>query len=69
MKLHNKYRTHTVTCGLYYKHMTIVNGNSSIISEQNFLLIDDTRGVIYDCGLFIIQATGGKNWWLIYFFC
>jgi hypothetical protein len=23
-------------CGLYYKHMTIVNDDSSIISEQSF---------------------------------
>ncbi len=45
-------------CGLYYKHMTIVNDNSSIISEQNFQLIDDARGVIYDRRMFIKQATG-----------
>jgi hypothetical protein len=23
-------------CGLYYKHMTIVNDDSSIVSEQSF---------------------------------
>jgi hypothetical protein len=44
--------------GLYYKHMTIVNDDSSIISEQSFQLIDDPRGIIYDCHMFIIQATG-----------
>jgi hypothetical protein len=45
-------------CGLYYKHRTIVNDDSSIVSEQSFLLIDDARGVIYDRHMFIIQATG-----------
>ncbi len=47
----------TKICGLYYKHMTIVNDDSSIISEQSFQLIDDARGVIYDRRMFIIQAT------------
>ncbi len=40
--------------------MTIVNDDSSIISEQSFKLIDDPRGVIYNCGMFILQATGGS---------
>jgi hypothetical protein len=44
--------------GLYYKHMTIVNDDSSVVSEQSFQLIDDARGVIYDRHMFIIQATG-----------
>ncbi len=44
-------------CGLYYKHMTIQNDDSSIVSEQSFKLIDDARGVIYDRSMFIIQAT------------
>ncbi len=47
-----------VTCGLFYKHMMIVNDDYSIISEQNFQLIDDARGAIYDRRMFIIQATG-----------
>ncbi len=38
--------------------MMIVNDDSSVISEQSFKLIDDARGVIYDCPIFIIQATG-----------
>jgi len=46
-----------ITCGLYYKHVTIVNDDSSVISEQSFQLIDDARGVIYNCRTFIIQAT------------
>ncbi len=45
-------------CSLYYKHMMIVNEDSSIVSEQSFLLIDDVRGIIYDRRMFIIQATG-----------
>jgi hypothetical protein len=43
---------------LYYKHMTIVNDDSSIVSGQSFKLIDDAGGVIYYCHLFIIRATG-----------
>ncbi len=39
--------------GLCYKHMMIVNENSSIINK----LIDDARVVIYYCNMFIIQAT------------
>ncbi len=46
-----------ITCGLYYKHVTIVNDDSSIVSEQSFQLVDDARGVIYDRYMFIIQAT------------
>ncbi len=46
-----------VTSGLYYKHMTIVNDDSSVVSEQSLKLIDDARGVIYDRHMFIIQAT------------
>jgi hypothetical protein len=41
--------------------MMIVNDNSSVVSEQSFLLIDDARGLIYDRHLFIIQATGLQN--------
>ncbi len=27
---------------------------------------DNSRGVIYNCNVFIIQTTGGRNWKLIY---
>ncbi len=27
---------------------------------------DNSRGVIYNCNVFIIQATGGRKWKLIY---
>ncbi len=46
------------SCGLYYKHLTIVNNDSSVISKWNFKLIDNPRVVIYDHHRFIIQATG-----------
>ncbi len=45
-------------CGLYYKHMTIVNDDSSVVNQLEALLTDDARGVIYDHCKFIIQATG-----------
>ncbi len=45
-------------CGLYYKHVMIVNDDSSIVSKWGFKLIDDPRVIIYDRHRFIIQATG-----------
>ncbi len=45
------------TSGLYYKHMTIVNDNSSIISKWSSKLIDDARVIIYDRHMFIVEAT------------
>ncbi len=47
-----------VILGLYYKHMMIVNDDSSIISKWSCKLIDNARVVIYDSHMFIIQATG-----------
>jgi hypothetical protein len=47
-----------MSCGLYYKHTTIVNYASSIINKLEALLTDDTRVVIYDHHVFIVQATG-----------
>jgi hypothetical protein len=44
-------------CGLYYKHVTILNDVSIVISKWSFKLIDDPRVIIYDCHWFIIQAT------------
>ncbi len=58
----NVQKTHlSHSCGLYYKHMTIVNADSSIISEQSLLLIDNARGVIYDCRIFIRHSTGANK--------
>ncbi len=45
--------------GLYYKHVTIVNDDSSVISKWSFKLIDDTRLIIYDHNMFLIQAPEG----------
>jgi hypothetical protein len=42
--------------GLCYKHMTIVNDDSSGISKWVSKLIDDARVIIYDCNIFIIHA-------------
>ncbi len=44
-------------CGLYYKHLTIVNDDSSAVSKWSFNLIDDPRVIIYDRHRFKIQAT------------
>jgi hypothetical protein len=58
-----------ITCGLYYKLITIVNDDSSVVSKWMLQtvasLIDDARVVIYDRNMFIIDATGGKNQQLI----
>jgi hypothetical protein len=44
-------------CGLHYKHMTIVNDNSSIINKLRASLTDDAGVIIYDHHMFIEQAT------------
>jgi hypothetical protein len=44
-------------CGLYYKHVTIVNDDSSIVSKWSIKLIDDPSVIIYDRHRFLIQAT------------
>ncbi len=48
------------TSGLYYKHITIVNDDSNFTNKWRHSLVwrsSDARVVIYDCNLFIIQAT------------
>ncbi len=45
-------------CGLHYKHMMIVNDDSSVVIKWSFKLIDAARGVIYDRHMFIVQAAG-----------
>jgi hypothetical protein len=47
-----------MTCGLYYKHVMILNDDSSIVSKGSFKLIDNPKAVIYDDYRFIIQAAG-----------
>ncbi len=49
-------------CGLYYKHVTIVNYASSSVNKLRASLNDNARVVIYDCHMFIVQATGGKSY-------
>ena len=50
------------SCGLYYKHVTIINDDSSVINKLETLLTGNARAVIYDCHMFIVQATGlGKT--------
>jgi hypothetical protein len=44
--------------GLYYKPMTIVNDDSRVITKLETSVTDDTRVVIYNCHMFIVQATG-----------
>jgi hypothetical protein len=44
--------------GLYYKSMTIVNDDSGVINKLEDSLTVDSRVVIYDRHMFIVQATG-----------
>ncbi len=47
----------TNTSGLYYKPITIVNDDSSVINKLETSLTDYARVAIYDCHLFIVQAS------------
>jgi hypothetical protein len=47
-----------ISCSLYYKRMTIVNDDSRVITKLETSLTDDTRVVIYDHHMFIVQTTG-----------
>jgi hypothetical protein len=49
--------TFAKTSGLYYKHSTVINDDSSIINKFEASLADDARVIIYDCHRFIVQAT------------
>ncbi len=44
--------------GLYYKYITIVNDESSVVNMWRVSLTDDTRVTVYDRNTFIIQAAG-----------
>ncbi len=41
-------------CGLYYKPMTIVNGDSGAINKLETSLTDDARVVIYSHHMFVV---------------
>jgi hypothetical protein len=43
---------------LYYKPITIVNDDSSVVNKLEISLTDDAIAIIYDCHIFIVQATG-----------
>jgi hypothetical protein len=43
--------------GLYYKPMTIVNDDSRVVNKLEASLTDNTRVIIYDHHMFIVQAT------------
>ncbi len=38
--------------------MTIVNDNSRVITKLDTSMTDDARVVIYNCHMFMVQATG-----------
>ncbi len=44
-------------CGLYYKHITILNDDSIIINKFETSLTDDARVIIYDHYMFKVKAT------------
>ncbi len=46
--------------------MMIVNDDSRIVNKLETSPTDDARVVIYDHHMFIVQATGDKNWQLIH---
>ncbi len=47
-----------LTGGLYYKPVMIINDDSRVVNKLEASLIDDTRVIIYDCHMLIVQATG-----------
>ncbi len=47
----------TTICVLYYKHIMIVNYNSTIDDKFGASLTDDARVIMYDRHMFIVQAT------------
>ncbi len=55
-----KFEARLVSCGLYYKHITVVNDNSSVVNNWSSKLTDDARAIIYDRNMFIVQ-TAKKN--------
>ncbi len=59
--MQNMSRTHAATCGLYYKHVTLVNDASSDVIKWSFKLIDAARGIIYDRHMFIVQDTAAET--------
>ncbi len=52
------------SCGLYYKPMTIVNDDSSIVNNLEASHTDDARVNIYNRHMLIVQATGASSGWI-----
>jgi hypothetical protein len=50
-----------LSIGLYYKPITVVNDESSIVNKLETSLTDDVRVIIYIRHMFIVQATGEKG--------
>ncbi len=48
--------------------MMIVNDDSRVINKLETSLTDDARVIIYDCYMFIVQATGINVFAHYYFF-
>ncbi len=46
------------TYSLYYKEIMIITDNSSIIKKFVASLTDAAKVVIYNCHMFMVQATG-----------
>ncbi len=46
------------TCGLYFKHILIVNYDYSIVNKFGASLTDDAAVIFYNRHMFIVQATG-----------
>jgi hypothetical protein len=47
-----------MSCGLYYKSMTIINDDSRVVNKLEASLTDNARVVIYNRHMFIVQAIG-----------
>ncbi len=52
-------------CGLYYKHIKIINYDSSIVNKFGASLADNARVVIYDHHMFIVQEPGVNLFFII----
>ncbi len=47
-----------MSCGLYYKSMTIINDDSRVVNKLKASLTDKARVVVYDRHMFKVQAIG-----------
>ena len=51
----------SVTSGLYYKPITIINDDSRVINKLETSVTDDARFIIYEHHMFIVQATDSQG--------